>query len=203
MRNFVLMLAAMLIAAASVIPGGPTDAHQVPQPCDFTTGGGFVFRHPNDPFTVSTTDEKVNFGLVGGCKNGGFFGHVNIVDRGSVFGMIHVSSTSVDLYTDPFPPSSGYRDICGMANTNTFGPVKYRVRTKDNGEPGGDDRFGYKLTDPIGRTFVLSVRELGPPGPTGGGGNIQLHKPNPSTTGPAVPPDEITACGSDDSGLGM
>ena len=35
------------------------------------------------------------------------------------------------------------------------------------------------------------------------GGNIQLHKPNPSTTGPSVPPDEITACGSDDSGLGF
>ncbi len=29
------------------------------------------------------------------------------------------------------------------------------------------------------------------------GGGTQLHKPNPSTTGPAVLPDEITACGSD------
>lgn len=34
------------------------------------------------------------------------------------------------------------------------------------------------------------------------GGDIELHKPNPSTTGPSTPPDEITACGSDDSGLG-
>jgi len=35
-----------------------------------------------------------------------------------------------------------------------------------------------------------------------GGDNIQLHKPNPSTTGPNPPPDEMTACHMDDSGLG-
>jgi hypothetical protein len=33
------------------------------------------------------------------------------------------------------------------------------------------------------------------------GGDTELHKPNPSNTGPSVPPDEITASGSDDSGL--
>lgn len=66
-------------------------------------------------------------------------------------------------------------------------------------EPGnGVDRFGLKLTNPrTGESaVVVSTRFLA-------GGNIQLHKPNPSTTGPAVPPDEITACGSDDSGLGQ
>jgi hypothetical protein len=36
-----------------------------------------------------------------------------------------------------------------------------------------------------------------------GGGDIELHKANPSTTGPSIPPSEFTACGGDDSGLGF
>jgi hypothetical protein len=201
MRRTFWTLLCVLGAAALSLPAGRAFAHRVPIPCDFTTGGGFVF---------ADNGERVNFGLVGGCKNGGFFGHVNIVDR-SVTGAfitsgphLHIDSLTVDAYFDsttPFP--SPYRDICGTARTNTiFGDVKYRVRTRDNGEPGGLDRFGYKLTGSFG-TFVQPVRDLGPAGPDDGGGNIQLHKPNPSTTGPAVDPDEITACGSDDSGLGQ
>src|SRR5258708_34837601 len=34
------------------------------------------------------------------------------------------------------------------------------------------------------------------------GGDTELHKPNPSTTGPSVAPNEITACGRADSRLG-
>jgi hypothetical protein len=200
MRKAIWTLLCVLGTAVLALPAERASAHRVPIPCDFTTGGGFVF---------ADNGERVNFGLVGGCKNGGFFGHVNIVDRGVTGTFItsgnalHIDSITVDAYFDsmtPFP--SPYRDICGTARTNTiFGDVKYRVRTRDNGEPGGSDRFGYKITGSFG-TFVRSTRELGPPGEKGGGGNIQLHKPNPSTTGPAVDPDEITACGSDDSGLG-
>ena len=62
---------------------------------------------------------------------------------------------------------------------------------EDNGEPGGSDRFGLRLSN----GYWLSARELGPPGPNGGGGNIQLHKPNPSTTGPTPPPSEAEMCG--------
>ena len=150
-------------------------AHVVPSPCDFTTGGPMV-----------------NFGIVGGCKNEGFFGHVNVVDHGTG---LHING-EVTAYFDPFPGGpSGYRDLCG---TDKDTGVQFRVRTKDNGEPGGLDRFGIKTTG----GYLVTVRELGPLGQNGGGGNIQLHKPNPSTTAPAVTLDEITVCG-DDSGLGM
>jgi hypothetical protein len=178
---FVLMLALIALRTPP-----KAYAHVVPSPCDFTTGGGFVFKDPwpNAPM--------VNFGIVGGCKNEGFFGHVNVVDHGTG---LHING-DVTAYFDPFPGGpSGYRDLCG---TDKDTGVIFRVRTKDNGEPGGLDRFGIKTTG----GYLVTVRELGPPGETGGGGNIQLHKPNPSTTAPAVTPDEITVCG-DDAGLGM
>ena len=61
---------------------------------------------------------------------------------------------------------------------------------KDTGEPGRDDVFVIRLTQPVGGGAQVIVyttegdsedRTLGGPGP--GGGNIQLHKPNPSTSG--------------------
>src|SRR5205807_661883 len=84
-----------------------------------------------------------------------------------------------------------------------FGTVKFRARTEDNSDPSpgrGVDKFGLKLTG-VSPPFtgisavIVSTRVLA-------GGHIELHKPNPSNTGPSTPPDEITACGSDDSGLG-
>jgi len=184
-----------LLAVLLTFRTTPVKAHVLPAPCDFTTGGGFV---------LTDAGNHANFGLVGGCKHGGFFGHVNFVDHDTsgFFAGLHVSSTSIDGYFEPAPGST-IRDICGTANTNLPPPndtgIKFRARTQDNGEPGiGVDRFGLKLTNPRTGEFavVVSTRFLA-------GGNIQLHKPNPSTTGPAVPPDEITACGSDDSGLGQ
>jgi len=81
----------------------PTIAHQVPFPCDFTTGGGFVFKDDGN---------RVNFGIVGGCKNGGFFGHVNVVDHG--FNPPAHLNGPVTAYFNPFPNGpSGYRDLCG------------------------------------------------------------------------------------------
>jgi len=193
------LLTGGLLVGVLMFKGIPVvKAHVLPSPCDFTTGGGFV---------LNDDGSKVNFGIVGGCKNGGFFGHVNIEnhDTATFFAGLHVSSTSIDGY---FTPSVGsnIRDICGTAKTNFAPPndtLKFRVRTEDNGEPGsgptGPDRFGVKLCNAEGMcstTFGwLPTRYLA-------GGNIQLHKPNPSTTGPNPPPDEITACGGDDSGLG-
>jgi hypothetical protein len=174
----------------------PVDAHITPSPCDFTTGGGFV---------ITDSGNHANFGLVGGCKNAGFYGHVNFVDHDTngLFAGLHVSSTSIDGYFEP-TSGSNVRDICGTANTNLFGTVKFRARTEDNSDPNsggqGVDKFGLKLTGVsppyTGETgVVVTTRVLG-------GGDIELHKPNPSNTGPSTPPDEITACGSDDSGLG-
>lgn len=188
------LLPTSLLIVMLTFKSTPAVAHIVPAPCDFTTGGGFV---------ITNNGNHANFGLVGGCKNGGFFGHVNFVDHDTtgLFAGLHLSSVSIDGYFEPFA-GSNVRDICGTANTNLFGTVKFRARTEDNGEPGiGVDKFGLKLTG-VSPPFtgvsavVVSTRLLA-------GGNIQLHKPNPSTTGPSTPPDEITACGSDDSGLGF
>lgn len=187
-----LLLTVLLFKSTPVVR-----AHIVPSPCDFTTGGGFV---------ITDNGNHANFGLVGGCKNGGFYGHVNFVDHDTTgyFAGLHVSSDTIDAYLEP-AAGSNVRDICGTADTNLFGTVKFRARTEDNGDPtsggAGVDKFGLKLTgiSPpyTGETaVVISTRLLA-------GGDIELHKPNPSNTGPSTPPSEFTACGSDDSGLGM
>ncbi len=170
-------------------------AHQVPIPCDFTTGGGFVITDK----TLTDGGNHANFGLVAGCKHDGFFGHVNFVDHDTtgMFAGLHVSSDQITAYVDPSPPSR-YRDICGIADTNLFGNVYFRVRTLDVAEPGsgpnGPDRFGIELTGispPYtgAHAVVVSTRFLR-------GGNMQLHKPNNSTTGPSLTDAQITdACG--------
>jgi hypothetical protein len=155
-------------------------AHAVPSPCDFTTGGGWVI-------IPEEGGDQGNFGIVGGCKNDGFYGHINWVDHNTG---LHVNGP-VTMYLDPFP-TSDYRDLCGTAKTNDPGnpTVKFRVRTLDVDEPGGLDRFGIALST----GYVVSTRELGPPGQNGGGGNIQRHKPNPSNTGG---PGDESACADD------
>jgi len=189
---------ALLVSVLMFKDAPVAKAHIVPSPCDFTTGGGFV---------LTDSGNHANFGLVGGCKNGGFFGHVNFVDHDTsgTFAGLHVSSDSIDGYFEPVA-GSNVRDICGTADTNNplFPTVKFRARTEDNADPNpggrGVDKFGLKLTATSGPLagqsgVVITMRVLA-------GGDIELHKPNPSTTGPSVPPNEITACGSDDSGLG-
>ncbi|SRR5216110_365997 len=173
-RWMLTLLVAGLTASVVIFTGTRVaKAHIVPFPCDFTTGGGFV---------ITDNGYHANFGLVG----------------------LHVSSDSIDAYFEP-APGSNVRDICGTADTNLFGTVKFRARTEDNSDPSpgdgrGVDKFGLKLTG-VSPPFtgisavIVSTRVLA-------GGHIELHKPNRSNTGPSTPPDEITACGSDDSGLG-
>src|ERR1700757_472171 len=107
------LFVAGVIAAAVVLSGTRVArAHVVPSPCDLTTGGGFV---------ITDNGNHANFGLVGGCKNGGFFGHVHFVehDTRGEFAGLHVSSDSIDAYFEP-EPGSNVRDICGTADTNLF-----------------------------------------------------------------------------------
>jgi hypothetical protein len=173
-----------VIAVTLALANVPGSAHWVPSPCDFITGGGFVFRDDG---------ARANFGSHGGCKNGGFWGHVNYVDHGGLLFATpyHVRSTQITGYLiDPAYPNA--RDICGYATTNAGETLRFRVRMEDNGEGSNataPDRFGIRLSN----GYVVSTRPLGGGGP--GGGNIQLHKPNPSTTGPVPPPDEYTMCG--------
>ena len=163
LRFSVFSILGMLLFMA----GMPANAHIIPRPCDFTTGGGFVIDDSND---------HANFGLVAGCKHHHFFGHVNFVDHNIE---LHVSSLSITGYTQLRSGVSKRRDICGVAETNLYGEVGYHVVVVDNGEPGTHDRFGISLSN----GFMVRTRVLE-------GGNIQLHKPNPSTT----PPSTFTEC---------
>lgn len=152
----------------------------VPAPCDFTTSGGFV---------VTDAGQKANFGVHGGCKNGEFWGHLNLVDHATGY---HVNSVEITAYVAPFPSATAYpkkftRDVCGIAETNdpNEGQIFFRARLVDGGEPGTLDMFGLKLSN--GK--MISVRPLGTAKP---GGNVQLHDPNPSTL-PHV--NRSVACG--------
>jgi hypothetical protein len=183
----VAALAAALVPLASVavshavVSGqgsGGTGTGTVPSPCDFVTSGGFV---------RTDAAKEANFGAHGGCKLDGFWGHLNYVDHGTGY---HVDSIQITGYLTP-SPGSNIRDICGLATTNNGTdpqPVYFRVRLIDNGEPGIADQFGIRLST----GYVVTTRLLN--AGMGGGGNVQLHEPNPSTTGPNPGPDESTMC---------
>jgi hypothetical protein len=152
----------------------------VPLPCDFVTSGGFV---------RTDVGAMANFGSHGGCKLGGFWGHVNYVDHTNGY---HIDSVEITGYLTPTDASSRTRDICGWARTNNPSdpqPVMFRVRLIDNGEPGIADQFGIRLST----GYVVSTRLLN--NGMGGGGNVHLHKDNPSTTGPSPVPTEAQMCG--------
>jgi hypothetical protein len=164
---------AFSVAALAAGLGTPTTAHahMVKAPCDFVTSGGFVFKD---------NGVMANFAADGGCKNGDFWGKVNFVDHETGY---HLNSTRITGYLwDPKVPNA--RDICGWARVNDSSyEEQFRVRVIDNGEPGRDDQFGIIVdnTHSSGdRFYLVSTRSLG--GNKNGGGNVQLHKSNPSTT---------------------
>ena len=111
-----LVLATLIVLRSVPVKAWQTTGGQVPSPCDFTTGGGWIR-------IAEESDQKANFGLVGGCKNGGFFGHVNYVDHNNG---LHVSSDSITGYVNPCPGCSppeanNARDICGTADASIQG----------------------------------------------------------------------------------
>jgi hypothetical protein len=156
--------------------------NSVPDPCDFVTSGGFV---------ITDSLNMANFGAHGGCKNGRFWGHINYVDHGGFAGRVpyHVNSIEVTGYLTPVQ-GSNVRDICGVARTNSAEPqpVMLRIRLVDNGEPGVADTFGIRLSN----GYLVTSRPLNQG--QGGGGNVMLHEPNPSTTAPSPPPSEAQMC---------
>lgn len=217
MLTAALLAGGLLLALQGVRPT-TVYAHIVPSPCDFTTGGGWIqiaSGTASNAAGLPESDQKANFGLVGGCKNGGFFGHVNYVDHNNG---VHVSSDSITGYVNPCPGCDGVfaannaRDICGTADVSIQGtPVgtfNFRVRTIDAEQqsfPPPKDKFGILLQNQTTGSidYLVPTRCLADDTPTGeastchsvnpGGGDIELHKPNPSTTtGPssfACPPD--------------
>jgi len=157
-RLFVLL--ALLCLGKSV-----ASAHEIPKPCDFVTGGGFV---------LTNTGQHANFGLVAGCKHHAFWGNINFIDHGT---KMHLNAHDVLSYTTIIGQALR-RDFCGYATVGGK-KVGYHVVVIDNGEPGRNDKFGLSLSN----GYFLKTRLLK-------GGNIQLHKPNPSTT----PPAHFTEC---------
>ncbi len=181
MRKVTTQLAALALLFAS----GSAFAWQ----CDFLTGGGFIFFNGN----------KANFGVGGGCKHGSpTWGHLEYIDHGLG---VNIHGTSITGYFEDSTSSSpkgrpiGARLICGTARTNQPFPndnVNFVVRAADQGEPGVKDQFDIRVRNQAGMIVYDTTTQcfphfLGSTAPCapgdGGGGNIQLHKPNPSTTG--------------------
>ena len=154
-------------------------------PCDFLTGGGFIFYNGN----------QANFGVGGGCKDGTpTWGHLEYIDHGLGLNVHWTSITGyfeVDSSTDDKGRPIGARQVCGTATTNLFGDVDFVVQARDSGEPGVNDQFDIRLRkagvvvyDTTAQCFPHFLGSQAPCAPgDGGGGNIQLHKPNPSTSG--------------------
>ena len=171
---FAAALATTAVASSQCLECPPPPP---PQLCGFVTSGGFVF---------TDAGKEVNFGANGGCKNGEFWGNVNLVDHSTG---LHLNALEVTGFFNP-TADPNVRDICGSATTNTTDPqpVYFHIRLTDNGEPGVADLFGIRLSN----GYVLAPRLLA--AGRKGGGDVQLHEPNPSTTSPNPMPDEATMC---------
>jgi len=116
---------------------------------DFVTGGGWI---------IGPSGARANFGVAGGIKNGGFWGHLTYIDHSS--SGFKVKGTSVTSYQIM---GSTWRRISGTAEVNGVSGVGYTVDVTDAGEPGRDDTFSITLSNGYSASGKLA------------GGNIQLH----------------------------
>jgi hypothetical protein len=189
MRRVGHILGAVVLGVAMMLStGAPAGAWATP-PCDFMTGGGFIITTASGMHPPA----KANFGVGGGCKlsgpNAPFWGHLEYIDHGTGLNTHWMSITAyrfVDAGTGTDPKThqpTGTRIICGTARTNQFGNVNWVVGAKDAGEPGTNDEFAIRLTIPVGPAQHIVYTTEGDSSHLLAGGNIQLHKPNPSTAG--------------------
>ena len=132
-------------AHADITCGGP-----VCPGGDFVTGGGWI--------TGTPSGERGTFGVAGGIKNGGLWGHLTYIDHGT---NMKVKGTGVTAYTVTGPTT---RHIEGTADINGRSG-SYQVDVSDNGEPGRKDTFSIMLSNGYSASGLLI------------GGNIQLHQP--------------------------
>lgn len=175
-----------LAIAVLVVTGSPVRA-SIPGggeiPCDFVTGGGWIVGSGSSSLAAGV---KANFGVGGGVKNGAFWGHLEYNDH-STSPPMRVHGTGVTGYFLGAGPNE--RVITGTARINGVAGFTYAVEVTDNAEPGrGIDEFSISLSD-----GYAAGSEYGD-GPIGGG-NIQLHKGNPSNTPPAP-----STCAGDHNG---
>ena len=176
----IVSIGLLVIASHPVSAGIP-----LPPPdqvaCDFVTGGGFIVGSSGPPVSSLPAGARANFGVGGGVKNGAFWGHLEYNDH-STNPPMQVHGTSVTSYTiGPNGPND--RIITGTARMNGVDGFTYRVEVNDIAEPGrGADQFTIELFNPAATDvyhagFEYGDREIQ-------GGNIQLHKANPSNTPP-------------------
>ncbi|TLZ79009.1 MAG: hypothetical protein E6K11_07495 [Methanobacteriota archaeon] len=189
MRNIVAKLAvSLLIGGLVLVASTPASAWEVG--LDFITSGGwFIIQNPYYPvLPLAVPGGRANFGWHGGVKNGAYWGNGNYIDH--ALGA-HVHNTLVRDYicvSGPCPATShqpqGTREICGNATVNGSGTWYYRVRLNDSGEPGagnagGNDKFGIIVFNQNYDEMYLAE------GIPINGGNVQLHRQNPSNTAPS------------------
>jgi hypothetical protein len=117
---------------------------------DFVTGGGWI--------TGTSSGSRANFGVAGGIKHGGLWGHLTYIDHGP--SGYKVKGTGVTSYEVMGPT---WRRISGTAEVNGVSGIGYTVDVTDAGEPGRDDTFSITLTNGYRASGKLA------------GGNIQLH----------------------------
>jgi hypothetical protein len=182
MRRVNGALCALGIAAAAVVA---TERMVGASACDDLSGGGFIY----------VNGAKATFGVAGGCKNGSgtgtppapYWGHLEYQDGSG----LDVHWTSITAYqdwdnngNDGHGQPVGRRLICGAARTNdpAHRNVNFAVVAADYGEPGTTDTLEVILTDVNAAYpyYDTGVQTLG--GGAKGGGNLQLHKPDASTT---------------------
>ena len=132
-----------------------TCAACAPPAGDFVTGGGWI--------TGTPSGARGSFGVGGGIKQSGFWGHLTYIDHGP--NGLKVKGTGVTGYKVTGLLS---RRITGTAEVDGVGGVTYTVDVTDNGEPGRADTFTIELSNGYRASGTLA------------GGNIQLHaKPSP------------------------
>jgi hypothetical protein len=159
--------------------------------CDKITGGGWIITEGYPLFPPgSHPPAKGTFGAGGGCKHGQPWGHLEYHDHGNGLNVHWLTITGYQVFpgttddgAENDPKREGSRLICGTARTNLYEDVDFAMEMADRGEPGVDDVFRLRLTKPvIGIVYSTECDADHTLGGTGsGGGNIQLHKPNPST----------------------
>ncbi len=179
----------LLTAAVTLVKPVPVKAW-ANAPCDFLTGGGWIVHN----------GAKANFGVAGGCKHGSpTWGHLEYQDNGTGLDAHGTAITAYEVFddgsngTDANGKPIGARLICGNARTNQFGDVNFALRASDTGEPGVNDQFDIRMRSQADGSIVYDTtiecfpHFLGSDTPCAasddGGGNIQIHKPNPSTSG--------------------
>ena len=143
------------IGYPSTITLSPEEAESCPVCRDFVTGGGWI---------IAPDGAKANFGVHGGIRNGGFWGHLEYNDHGSTPPMM-VKSESITNYLVLSPTQ---REIQGTASVNGQSGYTFTVIVTDDdsngGRQGGVDSFAIQLSN----GYVASGKM--------GGGNIEIHK---------------------------